>query len=83
MEEDHLQFYQIKDLVKIKLNSLNPGDYKAKVMTPNNKYLYVELKDNNKGAVEGKFNFDEIGKYTIEVNGMQKHLHLGHRDYKI
>ncbi|MDC0651621.1 hypothetical protein OAP55_00010 [Alphaproteobacteria bacterium] len=82
MEEDHLQFYQIKDLVKIKLNSLNPGDYKAKVMTPNNKYLYVELKDNNKGAVEGKFNFDEIGKYTIEVNGMQKHLHLGHRDYK-
>ena len=82
MEEKHLQFYQTKNLVKIKLNSLIPGDYKARVTTPNNEYLQIDLKDNNKGTVEGSFTFKEPGKYVININNIQKEVQLGQVDYK-
>ena len=82
MEENHLQFTHNEDLVEIKLNTMTSENYKAKVNTPNNKTLYVNLQNNGKGVLDGSFAFKEPGKHTIEVNGLQKEIHIGNTDFK-
>lgn len=82
MEENHLQFKYNEGLVEIKLNTMTSRNYKAKVNDPNNKTLYINLQNNGKGVLEGSFAFKEPGKYTIEVNGFRKEIHIGQTDYK-
>ena len=54
------------NLVKIKLNSLIPGDNTAEITYPRGKKLTIKLKDNKKGLLEGSFSSAGTGKYKIK-----------------
>ena len=66
MEEDFVSISKDDDKIKIKLNSINPGNLEAEVITPNKSKKNIILKDNKRGSIEGTFYSNGLGKYSIK-----------------
>jgi len=80
LEEDFFTFSKEKNLIKLRLNTLNDQDAAAKIYHPTGKVTNLLLKNNARGQLTGSFLYSERGKYKIIANYKEKVFYPDSKD---